>query len=202
MDFILTTSKNPTPLNPIALKLALAQPEGNAAYLARPCQYINHQDRFCEQDYWTSKRFAPEVINSTNQAVEQLKSKFSAKTITLVGYSGGGAVAALVASLRADVIKLVTIAGNLDHKAWTKHHHISPLLGSLNPTDYWHELERIPQVHLVGAKDRIVPLSVFDAYQSAFPVTKKPLANVIMNFDHQCCWVKIWPTLKLWEQLR
>lgn len=32
-------SADPTPTDPIALKLALAQPEGNAVYLARPCQY-------------------------------------------------------------------------------------------------------------------------------------------------------------------
>ena len=32
-------SGDPTPRRPLALQLALAQPQANAAYLARPCQY-------------------------------------------------------------------------------------------------------------------------------------------------------------------
>jgi len=31
-------SQDPTPVDPLALRLALVQPTGNAAYLARPCQ--------------------------------------------------------------------------------------------------------------------------------------------------------------------
>lgn len=114
------TSSDPTPVSPTGLHLALAQPEGNIAYLARPCQYVR-----CEQRYWTSHRFAPEVIASANLALEALKKKFGAQCLVLVGYSGGGAVAALLAEQRLDVVRLITIAGNLDHRAWTSHHRVS-----------------------------------------------------------------------------
>jgi hypothetical protein len=44
-------------------------------------------------------------------------------------------VASLVAARRHDVVRLVTVAGNLDHLAWTTLHGVSPLTGSLNPAD-------------------------------------------------------------------
>ena len=113
-------STNPTPIDPVGLKLALAHPLGNAAYLARPCQYVGgHTARGCDQSYWTNKRFAREVIESSNEALTTLKLEFGARHLQLVGYSGGGAVAALLAAKRDDVIRLVTVAGNLEHLAWT-----------------------------------------------------------------------------------
>lgn len=123
-------SADPTPNNPIALRLALAQPEGNAAYLARPCQYVDAETSACSRRYWTDQRFAPEVIEATDNAVDILKQKFAATRLTFVGYSGGAAVAALVAARRNDVGRLITVAGNLDHRAWTAYHHLSPLTGT------------------------------------------------------------------------
>ena len=92
-------------------------------------------------------------------SVTQLKYRFGAKSVALVGYSGGGAVVALVAAGRTDVVKLTTVAGNLDHAEWTKKHMISPLSGSLNPADYWRRLVDIPQVHYVGGRDEIIGLA-------------------------------------------
>ncbi len=65
-----------------------------------------------------------------NVAIDKLKQKYNSEKLQLIGYSGGGAVVTLVASQRSDVISLVTIAGNLDHQTWTKHHKVSPLTGS------------------------------------------------------------------------
>lgn len=111
-------STDPTPCDPLALQLALAHPEGASVYLARPCQYTAAEASGCASRYWTEMRFAPEVIAATNQAIDQLKQKFSADQLVLVGYSGGGAVAALVAARRSDVVRLITVAGNLDQRAW------------------------------------------------------------------------------------
>ncbi|GAB2181920.1 hypothetical protein DLREEDagrD3_21430 [Denitratisoma sp. agr-D3] len=52
--------------------------------------------------------------------------QLGARRLTLVGYSGGAA--ALLAARCSDVVRLVTIAGNLDHRAWTRYHHITTLL--------------------------------------------------------------------------
>lgn len=186
-------SSDPTPLNPVALKLALADSRSNVAYLARPCQYLSSNN--CEQRYWTSSRFAEEVIASTDEAVSQLKEQAGAREIALIGYSGGGAVAALVAARRDDVERLVTIAGNLDHKAWTELHHVSALTGSLNAADYWQQLLNIPQLHFVGAQDKVIPLPIAQAYQRRFPSAQRPNVQVIESVDHHCCWVEKWPTL-------
>lgn len=188
-------SENPTPINPLALKLALID-KNPAVYLARPCQYVTDtHSKNCSQKYWTSHRFSYEVILSTNQAIDQLKQKFSAKHLILIGHSGGGAVAALVAAKRDDVIKLVTVAGNLDHTYWTSQRRLLPLSGSLNPADAWVDLQHIPQQHYVGEKDNIVDENVVQSYTSKFKLTNNIAVTVIPNFGHHCCWESIWPSL-------
>ena len=192
-------SPDPTPLHPTALELALHQPHGAAAYLARPCQYVSGDDRRnCAISWWTDRRFAQEVVDATDQAVEQLKRRFHAKDIELVGYSGGGAIAALVAARRTDIVRLVTVAGNLDHRAWTQHHRATPLDGSLNPADAWQALVGVPQVHFIGASDTIVSRDVIQSYLARFPPANRPQLHVIDGFDHVCCWVEKWPELYRW----
>ena len=131
-------STDPTPQNPVGLKLALRHPDGVAVYLARPCQYIADANAHnCNKAYWTDGRFSPSVIASSQEAINILMQQFGAKKLQLIGYSGGGAVAALIAAQRNDVIGLLTVAGNLDHKSWTREHRITPLRSSLNPAYYW-----------------------------------------------------------------
>lgn len=193
-------SPDPTPGNPLALKLALAQPEGNAAYLARPCQYPGAHDRGdCPQGYWTHKRFAPEVIEASNSAVDQLKARFGAQRLTLVGYSGGAAVAALVAARRSDVERLITVAGNLDHSTWTTRHRLTPLTDSLNPADAIAALTRIPQWHFVGSSDRTIPPELVHGFANRFPPGQRPRVITQSGFDHHCCWPEQWP--RLWRSL-
>ncbi len=192
-------SNDPTPINPVALKLALTDSSDAVAYIARPCQYIS--DKYCEKKYWTSARFAPVVIEATNKAISQLKKQANTQKLQLIGFSGGGAVAALVAARRDDVVSLVTIAGNLDHKVWTTLHNVSELTDSLNAADYWQQLSEIKQVHFVGGKDNIMPLEVAQSYQQHFPIEHQPQIKIIESADHLCCWIKLWPNLrKLFDQ--
>ena len=189
-------SPNPTPGNPLALKLAV-QDNSSSAYLARPCQFVEiTQQQQCNRKFWTSHRFSFEVIHATNQAINQLKRQSNAKKLILVGYSGGGSVAALVAARRQDVMHLITIAGNLDIKTWVTKHHLSALSGSLNPADDWQQLQFIPQTHYVGGSDRVVGLSVASAYAEKFQINHKPNIVVVQDFDHHCCWESSWIALK------
>lgn len=190
-----TPSINPTPINPLALKLAVLD-TNPAVYLARPCQYVEeHQSKNCIQKFWTSHRFSPEVIVSTNQAIDQIKHKFGAQKLILVGYSGGAAVAALAAAKRNDVVKLVTVAGNLDHAHWAKQHHLSPLSGSLNPADAWLHLQEIPQHHYVGGRDSIIDEDIALSYAKQFKTKINIDISVLPTFDHHCCWESIWPSI-------
>lgn len=65
-------STNPTPRNPVALRLAMADPGADTVlYLARPCQYVQGEDRRqCSNRYWTSFNriilALPCVVNCNN----------------------------------------------------------------------------------------------------------------------------------------
>ena len=189
-------STDPTPLNPTGLKLALKHPQGNAVYLARPCQYVGGLDgRNCTKHSWTDSRFSEHVIASTNEALNTLKAEFSAKNLQLIGYSGGGAVAALLAARRDDVNKLITVAGNIDHQAWTTHHRIGSLSNSLNPADYWDQLIHIPQIHFVGEKDKIMPPFLAQQLFANLSDESQLRVVVVPNQRHSCCWDEIWTEL-------
>jgi dienelactone hydrolase len=191
-------SDDPSPLKPMALALALQHNRGTAVYLARPCQFVEGPDlRGCDVAFWTGRRFAQPVIDASNQAIDALKQRFGAQKLVLVGYSGGGAVAALLAATRTDVIRLVTVAGNLDHQAWTRLHGVLPLSGSLNPADAWAALQHIPQLHFVGARDTNITPETVSSYLARFPPSRRPSMLVVPDFDHGCCWAEQWPALSL-----
>jgi len=157
-------SDDPTPLNPLALSLMNIDESHCKVYIARPCQYIKQES--CEKKYWTSDRFSTKIIQSFNEALDTLKVNHKNTSFTLVGYSGGGAVATLLSAKRNDVTKLITVAGNIDSDAWVKFHHISALDGSLNPANYTDTLDKIPQYHLIGKRDKIMPENIFLSYKS------------------------------------
>jgi hypothetical protein len=189
-------SFDPTPVQAMALQLALQHPDDNAVYLARPCQYVAAEHRHhCEPSVWTSGRFSEQVIHATNDAIDVLKARYQARSLRLIGYSGGAAVAALVAARRGDIAQLITVAGNLDHRAWTRLHNVSDLTNSLNPIDARPLLAAIPQYHLVGEKDIVVPPALIDKFVSGFKHSKTITVKVVPEFDHQCCWVQHWPSL-------
>ena len=189
-------SDDPTPNNPLGLELALRHPSSAVAYLSRPCQNVSKADwGRCKEDYWTHRRFSPEVIDASDQSISALKTRLGAEKLILVGYSGGAAVAALVAARRSDVIRLITVAGNLDTGTWTSFHHIEPLTGSLNPADDWARLQNIPQLHFVGGKDTNITPEIVDAYRLSFPPEKRPEIRILPDFDHACCWFEHWPEL-------
>jgi pimeloyl-ACP methyl ester carboxylesterase len=190
-------SFDPTPLDPVALRLALRDSGSIVAYLARPCQYVaGAARRGCETKYWTSHRFAPQVVRATGEALDLLKARAGAQRLALVGYSGGGDVAALAAAERDDVVRLTTVAAPLDHAAWTSAERLAPLSGSLNPADAWRQLARIPQKHYVGGKDRAVGVAPARAYAERFPEDRRPPVVVLEEYDHHCCWVERWTELK------
>ncbi len=192
-------SLDPTPRTPVALQLALAQPGGNAAYLGRPCQYVGVETAGCDRRYWTGARFAPELVAAMDVAVDRVKARFGAERLVLVGYSGGGAVATLLAARRSDVTLLVTVAGNLDHRAWTRLHRLSPLSASLNPADWRSSLGGVRQWHLAGAEDRVIPPQISRDFVAGLPGQSRAQVRVMPGYDHHCCWAQDWA--ELWSVL-
>jgi len=181
-----TISPNPTPINPQALRFASWDKSDTVLYLARPCQY--NITKNCTNKYWTDDRFSSIVIDNINQAITKIKKITNSKKIELIGFSGGGAIATIVASKRDDVIKIITIAGNLNHKLLSEYHHISYMKGSLNPVDIASKISNIPQIHYVGAKDKIIPIIIANSFLKASSNKKSIKINIIKDASHHKGW--------------
>ena len=185
---------DPTPVKPVVMQMAAADKSAAVGYLGRPCQYLNPQalDQ-CDVAFWTSGRFREDAVAMTNAAVEQMKRQTGAARIDLIGYSGGGAMAALVAARRADISCLVTMASPLDTAAWTAAIGVSRLAASLNPADQADRLMSVPQAHLRGVHDLVVPPATTTRYLARSP---KAVVIDLPRFDHECCWGPEWLNLR------
>jgi pimeloyl-ACP methyl ester carboxylesterase len=191
-------SMDPTPQDPVALRLALAHPAGGGvAWLARPCQYSQEdRGRGCSQPLWTTRRWAPEVLTASNAALDRLKAQLGAQRLVLVGYSGGGALAALLAARRDDVVGLITVAANLDLAAWVARDRLAPLVGSLDPAlEAAPRLGRLRQWHFSGAEDRVTGADLARAFARRLPAGTPVRLETVPGFDHECCWVRDWRRL-------
>ena len=188
-------SADPTPTDPIALRLALAQPgSGPVAWLARPCQYAQpDHGRSCQSWYWTNGRYAEEILSSLGEALDQVKRRTNTTHLILVGYSGGGALAAVLAARRGDVDGLITVAADLDLAYWTGRDHLTPLTGSLDPALAAPQLGHVPQVHFTGGRDQVVGSDVVVSFRRHLPVGTPVTQLDVPDFDHKCCWVRAWP---------
>lgn len=191
-------SMDPTPTDPVALRLALAQPKfgGAVAWLGRPCQYtLPGHGRNCDARYWTNGRYAAEVIASLGLALDALKARTTASRLILVGYSGGGAAATLLAAHRRDVVGIITVAADLDLAYWTQRDGLSPLAGSLDPAAFAAQLGALPQYHFTGQQDMVVGTDVARSYFRRLPPLNNSTVQEIPGFNHTCCWVSAWPGL-------
>lgn len=188
-------SADPTPRDPVALRLAAgARGYGRLAYIARPCQFEALQSTGCAYPIWTERRYGPRNLSLISQAIDELKREH--EKLLLIGFSGGGVIAALLAASRDDVVAFITVAANLDTDRWIEHHSVSPLQGSLNPANYAETLATIPQVHLAGTRDEVVPLLVLDSYLDRIGVAAAGKVVEAADFDHGCCWVDDWRELE------
>ena len=181
---------DPTPRSPVMLELMQLDP-GPTLYLGRPCYFGLQQN--CESVHWTSGRYSETVVESMivalNTTIEQLDLRGD---IVLIGHSGGGVLAMLLAPRIPNVDTLVTLAANLDIDRWTQYHGYSPLLLSLNPATQAPLPDHIVQLHLVGESDSNVPIQLVRPV-----VDREPDAQLLQypGYDHNCCWAEIWPSI-------
>ena len=186
-------SSDPTPTDPVALRLAAMDPGPNVIYMARPCQYSRGPG--CGKDYWTGGRFAPAVITAMDSALTQMTQTAATNGVEFIGFSGGGAVAALLAARRDDTLTLRTVAGNLDHAAHSTLHKVTPLSGSLNPPQNAARLRTIPQHHFTGAEDKNVPAAIYQSYAVALGPTPCLHHTIVPGANHEKGWTASWLNL-------
>jgi pimeloyl-ACP methyl ester carboxylesterase len=187
-------SRDPTPDNPIGLRLAAIDPASNVIWLARPCQYTSLiENPRCSLYYWTTGRFAPEIVNAIDQAITAAKLSAKATKIHLIGYSGGGGLALLIAAQRNDVASIRTVAGNIDHPAFTDYHRVAPMSQSLDPASVAKHINTIPQWHFFGAEDKVVPKIIGEAYIRKAGTSSCLHMHVLPNVSHEKGWELLWP---------
>ncbi|WP_244131259.1 alpha/beta hydrolase [Burkholderia gladioli] len=189
-------STDPTPHHAEGLALAAADHAANVVYVARPCQFtpMDLNTRCDDARWWTSDRYAPEVIDSMNAAVSQIAARAPGQKLDLVGYSGGGAVAVLVAARRRDVESIRTVAGNLDVEFVNDLHHVSRMPKSLSPIDSARTVSSIPQIHFSGGEDTVVPPAVATRFLTASG-SRCARAVTVDGLTHDGDWAAQWGRL-------
>jgi len=175
-------TSDPTPKSSFMRELAAENISENVVYVARPCQFS--KGKRCEQKYWTDARFAPEVVEAEYQAI---KAVVGNAPVVLVGYSGGAQIAGLIAVNKdLNVMKVVTIAGNLNHETWSGYHNLPALTQSLNLADYKDKFLTIKQVHYVGEDDEVVPPALTKEF-----VGNQKTIRTVPNATHDKGWDKL-----------
>ncbi|MGE5171701.1 MAG: alpha/beta fold hydrolase [Rudaea sp.] len=182
---------DPTPRAPLALAL-MARDTGPRLLLGRPCYFEVVHDAGCDAMLWTHHRYAPEVVASMVAALRAFLASHAFPRVILIGFSGGGTLAWLMAEHLPETVAVVTLAANLDTDDWTRLHGYSYMAGSLNPAKQPSLPRGIREVHYVGERDENVPPSLARAF-----LTRHPEATIVElpQFDHRCCWVERWPAL-------
>jgi len=197
-------SEDPTSRNVLMLDL-MATDSARSMYIGRPCYLGRSDDPGCESVLWTYRRFSNSVVDSMVTAIRKSAKNNAAKNsgeevnreIVLFGHSGGAALALLIAARLPQVHAVVTVAGNLDIDAWVKHHRFTPLFGSLDPARQPPLSSSIRQLHLLGARDSVIPPELVKGWIEA-----QPEARVwqFENYTHNCCWKQQWPKVLSWVE--
>ena len=142
---------DPTPHNPLLLDWFLTS-NFSSVYLGRPC-YFDLDDGQCSSYWYTHGRYSQRVVASM---VEVLEQQLQEESLILVGHSGGGTLAMLMAEQLNNVSMVVTIAGNLNVTAWAEYHQYSPLIGSLDPMVDLMLPTSIKQAHFYSPYDDVI----------------------------------------------
>lgn len=189
-------SNDPTPRNPLALKLAALDSTPNVVYLGRPCQYVLKagKGKNCTEDCWSTGRFSEDIVDAIDRAISIMKEMSFAPKVSLVGYSGGGGLAVLVAARRHDVLNLRTIAANLDHQEFSRHHNTTPLYDSLNPADAAGQVRHIPQLHFIGGRDSVVPAAIAARFIARQSPDNCSAVIEVKEANHAEGWLSLWPS--------
>lgn len=185
-----TIADDPTARNPLILEL-MQKDRSPAILLGRPCYYGLNLSRSCNKSLWTSHRYSAAIVQSMGAALKRWLTNKEVSRLVLIGFSGGGTLAALLAAHLDNVATLVTISANLDISAWSDYHAYLPPSGSLNPIIDAKIPATVRQIHLAGQKDDNVPAEIIASFSNMY---RNALYLPYPEYDHACCWSEMWPS--------
>ena len=182
-------SNDPSPDFPLALEL-MGKANVRSYYIGRPCYFEVYSLR-CNPNLWTEGRYSESIVNSLSKVISNLAEEREIP-VALIGFSGGGTLATLVASRNQYVRGLVSINANLDLGRWTSFYGARSLSDSLDPIQEQEKVnEPTKKIFFVGGRDLIVPSVISRKYVEIHggELIEYP------NFTHTCCWLDIWESL-------
>ena len=186
---------NPTGIKNPLLQLAREDLD-NAVWLGRPCYFGLHNSRNCSPHLWTFGRYSNSVANSLQEIIETLADD---KKVIIVGHSGGGVLATIIAERYQRVAGIVTLAAPLDTDSWTSSHGYSPLYDSINPTQLTASRGNFSQLHLIGSEDTQVTAQHQEAYLNRLTTARR---IVLPGVNHQLEGFAVNDWLKLIHNVR
>lgn len=178
---------DPGPFKLISLSL-MRRDSMPSIYLGRPCYFQDLiGDKNCHPSLWTRARYSQQVVDVMVNALLSQPQLAAYDEWVLIGHSGGGALAYLMAQQLPKVNKVITISSNLDVSAWVDHHQYAPLDRSLDPAKI-DSPKPLKLFYLAGGKDKNVPLELNQTFLNNVNAT------IILReeYDHNCCWEKEW----------
>lgn len=179
-------ASDPTSRNAVMFDLMMLDP-APSVYLGRPCYQGMHDDT-CTPELWTERRYSVAVVKSMSAVLDRLSEDYP--RLVLLGYSGGGTLAMLLAERQPKTEAVVTVAANLDTARWAALHKQQPLSGSLNPAGRPPLEPHIRQMHFAGGRDDNVPPELV---RDAIAQQQGASFKVFPEQDHGCCWRAVWP---------
>jgi pimeloyl-ACP methyl ester carboxylesterase len=160
-------------------------------YLNRPCYGLDVMPANCTANLWTGGRYSSTIADTMQTALDNLRQSFPGKRWLLIGHSGGGSLAMLIAQGRNDVAGVITLAANLDTEAWMRNRFSLPLDQSLNPVLMPPLQAQIPRWHFATEDDAQVPAPLI-----AEAAKRDEYARfILLQGDHDCCWQEHWPRI-------
>lgn len=186
-----------TPVNPVGLHLASKDNAKNLIYLARPCQFNGRLElpHTCDNKEWQENRFSKDVIESYNNALNEISARYGIRAYNLIGYSGGAAIATMLAGERKDILSVRTVAGILDNSAYATVADEFPISKTRTAAEHASDVSKTPQYHFIGGQDTIVTPSVLSTYLSDMPPTNCVQTMLVQEAEHEAGWVDKWPEL-------
>lgn len=182
--------------NPVGLHLASRDNAKNLAYLSRPCQNVKFPEKKgCDPKYWQAERYAPEVIESYNLALNDIAKRWNITKFHLVGYDGGANIAGVLAATRSDILSFRSVAGDLNPR-FNDGVDVEPVAANaVLAIDYGSALANVPQHHFIGAADSIVTPGTYHSYRQALGLSECIHYSLVQDADHTRGWVEKWPQL-------
>ena len=186
-------ARDPTPRTAVAMAMLVEGPRP-AAYIGRPCYFGFAGDPGCEPVLWTHGRFAPVVVRSMQAAIESLLAAHGTpgRPVVLVGFSGGGTLATLLAARLRNACAVITVASPLDLDEWAQEREYSRLSASLDPAREPPLPAHIGQLHLRGRGDDVVAAANGSTYLHAHPDAR---LEIVDGPRHGIEWAAEWARL-------